>query len=267
MKRKEFVHAAGLTVAALAAQGHLPLLAAQQGKRNSAPRNTHIDPCAIEPLTGYLPSFSPPGGAGMAEAFAARYELVCARGATDVSIITRNEGSMDVAFRNGRCDTVEVRKVEYEHTVRTSLQCSGALNTASQWTLESIVGDRPELGFTEKGVCDGQTMTVKAQSWVQKRTTSNPLIARWALLPLIASGSLKKKPLMFDMLDDSTLRPNQILLYEGKIEVPVKGGIVNLDSYVQTGWGIVPTHYLVDDQARVQLITMSRVNWALKGVS
>ena len=60
-----------------------------------------------------------------------------------------------------------------------------------------------------------------------------------------------------------SLRPNQTLRYEGQITVPVKGGEAKLDSYVQTGDAIVPTHYLVDDQGRVQLIAMSMVNWAL----
>jgi hypothetical protein len=49
----------------------------------------------------------------------------------------------------------------------------------------------------------------------------------------------------------------------GKIEIPVKGGTVMLDSYAHTGWGVTPTHYLVDAQGRVQLITMTTVNWAL----
>lgn len=66
------------------------------------------------------------------------------------------------------------------------------------------------------------------------------------------------------MLDDSTLRPAQTLRYEGEIEVPVKGGAVSLDSYAQTGQGIVPTHYLADGRGRVQLITMSYTNWALQ---
>ena len=42
-----------------------------------------------------------------------------------------------------------------------------------------------------------------------------------------------------------------------------KGGKAKLHSYLQTGDAIVPTHYLVDAHGRVQLITMSMVNWAL----
>ena len=36
-----------------------------------------------------------------------------------------------------------------------------------------------------------------------------------------------------------------------------------MDSYVQTGYGIVPTRYLVDNNKKVQLITMGAVSWAL----
>jgi len=104
---------------------------------------------------------------------------------------------------------------------------------------------------------------MKTNSWSRQSTTSNPLIHRWALLPVLASGSIKNAPLEFDMLDDAALRPNQILRYEGEIEVPVKEGKVKMDSYVQTGHGIVPIHYLVDDKGQVQLITMDAISWVL----
>ena len=37
-----------------------------------------------------------------------------------------------------------------------------------------------------------------------------------------------------------------------------------LEDLAQTGRAVVPTHYLVDRRGRVQLITMSQVNWALQ---
>ena len=105
-------------------------------------------------------------------------------------------------------------------------------------------------------------MTVRSKSWTQKHPTTNPLIARWSLLPLLASSKLKKESLTFDMLDDSTLCPDQTLRYEGEIEIPVRRGTVRLDSYAQTGRGVVPPHYLVAGKGRVQLITMPTVTWA-----
>ncbi len=84
---------------------------------------------------------------------------------------------------------------------------------------------------------------------------------------MLSSGILKSKPLRFDMLDDSTLRSDQTLTYSGPVEIPVAGGKAKLDCYAQTGWAIVPTHFLVDAEGRVQLITMSTVNWALSNLA
>jgi len=143
------------------------------------------------------------------------------------------------------------------------MQLTGENNTTTQWTLESQVEDRDHVTFIEVGQWDGTTMNVEAKSWSRQMTTSHPLIHRWALLPLLASGSIKEAPLVFDMLDDSALRPNQTLSYKGRIDVPVEDGEVMMDSYAQIGEGIVPIHYLVDDKGQVQLITIGTVNWAL----
>ncbi len=265
MERRDFLKFAATTAAAMAAQGNLPLLAAGKKRKkmsDQGPSNCLSKPPAIEPITGYVEQFSPASAGSMAKAFKARYSLIHWNGASAKS---RNseQGSLDIAWSDGKLSTTETRSNRPSNTVKTSVQCAGKHNTASSWTLSSSFSSDVGQNFTEKGEWDGKIMTVKAKSWTQESVTKNPLIARWTLLPLIASGSLKKSPLAFDMLDDSTLRPNQTLRYEGQITVPVKGGEAKLDSYVQIGDAIVPTHYLVDNQGRVQLITMSMVNWAL----
>ncbi len=271
MERRDFLKTTAATAAVLAAQGHFPLLAAPRKKRApyNGPPNCFTEPSAIEPLTGYLPKFAPAAGGAMRDAFKARYSLVFCSGSSEKSW-NGTSGSLDVSFDKGRCRTTETRNGRGNtpgNTIKTSLQLSGALNTVSKWTLESSIGAAKDLGFVEEGTWDGKSMTVKTKSWSQQQATTHPLIARWALLPLVASGRLKKNPLAFDMLDDSTLRPKQALRYEGEIEVPVKGGSVTLDSYAQSGWGVVPTHYLVDSKGRVQLITMTTVNWVLTTVA
>ena len=272
MDRREFIHTA--TVTTLAAQGFLPLLAAEpKGKRRrrkgkkamyTGPSNIFAEPPAIEPITGYLPKFKPVAEGTMRNAFSAKYTLVICHGSAAKSRnVVGNSGSLDVAFSGTTCETIEVRKSRSTNIVKTEMQCRGELNAASTWTLDSSVEGIPDARFVEKGTWDGKTMVVKSKSWTQKCSTSNPLIGRWALLPLLASGKLKSKPLTFDILDDSTLRPDQTLRYTGEVEIPVAGGKATLDCYAQTGSGIVPTHYLVDSEGRVQLITQSFVNWAL----
>jgi hypothetical protein len=225
--------------------------------------NIYTEPSAIEPITGYLPKFKPAVAGTMSKPFSAKYSLMACHGAAAKS---RNSvsGSLDVIFSDGVCKTTEVRKGRpLKNIIKTELKFSGKFNTVSSWTLDSSVEGIPEVHFVEKGTADGKTMVVKSKSWTQKHSTSNLLIGRWALLGLLSSGKLKSKPLVFDMLDDSTLRSDQTIRYTGQIEIPVAGGTAKLDCYAQTGRGIVPTHYLVDADGRVQLITMSNVNWAL----
>jgi hypothetical protein len=264
MKRKEFLKVAAATAAIFAAQGYLPLLAAQRDKRAQRPEgsgNCFIEPCAIEPITGYLGQFTPVAGT-MTGNFSARYALIHwqSAGAKSKNL---ERGSMDIVWKAGNLNTKEIRTNRPANTVKTSIQCAGEWNAAKEWTLDSSIDGRKENGFVETGTWDGKAMTVKSKSWTQKDSTGNPLIARWALLPLLASGKIKKAPLTFDMLEDSTLRANQTIRYEGETSIPVKDGTARLLSYVQTGDAVVPTHYMVDVRGRVQLITMSMVNWAL----
>jgi len=273
MDRRNFLQATAVT--ALVAQGYLPLLGAEQRARpvrragrkptDSSPRSIYTEPAAIEPITGYLPRFKALAQGSMRNAFSAKYSLIACHGSAAKSK-NRVRGSLDVAFSGGTCRTTEMRQASPQNIVTTELTCKGRFNTASRWTLDSSVQGLPDIHFVEKGTWDGTTMLVKAKSWTQTRATSHPLIGRWALLPLLSSGIIKSKPLTFDMLDDSTLRSDQTLKYTGPIDIPVAGGTAKLHCYAQTGWGVVPTHYLVDTEGRVQLITMSTVNWALSNL-
>jgi len=274
MDRREFIQISA-SVAALASGGLLPLLAAEPKRPRrrrrdkfgpaSGPRNIFTQPPAIEPITGYLPRFKPPGGGSMKGPFAAHYHLVLHTGSGATSR-SRVSGSLSVSFADAICTTKETRGARPARpasVVRNRIRCNGDLNAAKKWTLKSSVLGATDLGFTESGTWDGKQMIVKSNSWTQTRATSHPLIAQWALLGLLASGKFKTNPLQFDMLDNSTLRPDQTLTYAGKVEVPVARGKIKLDCYSQTGYGVLPIHYLVDDAGVVQLITQETVNYAL----
>jgi hypothetical protein len=265
MERRDFLKFAATTASVIAAQGYLPLLAAEKkakAARGVDSSNWFTEPCAIEPITGFLGQFDPVAQGSMAQAFHARYTLLHWNSAGAKSS-NSEEGSIDLSWQAGKLKTSETRTNHPSNTVKCAIECIGDRLTAERWTLNSSLDGTNSLSFSETGTWDGTTMTVKSKSWIQEYQTGGALIARWAILPLLASGQIKKTPLIFDMLDDSTLRPNQTLCYEGEITVPVKDGTAKLHSYVQTGDAVVPTHYLVDDEGRVQLITMSMVNWAL----
>lgn len=269
MDRRKFIKS---TAIALAAQGCFPLLAADAKKAKVSAKtqwgnspNPYVEPAAIEPITGVLPDFSPVAGAAMTGAFTAKYELPAWMYAEEVSV-NKVIGSAELSFTPSGFELTEIRKDKgaksMAHTTQTTVRF-GKGQTAKKWTQNTNSLNREDTRLIEHGVWDGKKMVVKTKKFAREYATENPLIHRWGLLPLLASGKIKKKPLVFDMLDDSAIRLNQTLAYEGEIEIPVKGGTATLDSYVQTGYGIVPTHYLVDGNGRVQLITLSTVNWVL----
>ena len=261
MKRRTFLKLSAL--AALAAQGNLPLLAANRTSWGGDNRFT--EPAAIEPITGFLPNCSPLTGGDMKSDFTAKYKMMRQFGQQNG--VSRNEenGSLEMTFAGNTCNSTEIRvKSDSDYnTVHIDLEFQGQYNCAKSWTLESTFFGHPEARLVESGNWDGSTMSVQTKSWTNSYPTGKLLIARYALWPLLASGVLKNAPLVFDMLEDCSLRRAQTLKYAGEIEIPVAGGTAVLDSYAHTGYGSVPTHYLVDKAGRVQLITMQTVNWAL----
>jgi hypothetical protein len=70
-------------------------------------------------------------------------------------------------------------------------------------------------------------------------------------------------PSAFDMLQDlSVLRANQSLIDEGPVDLDSG----TYTAYAQTGEGILPTHYLLDDRQRPQLVTFGLIAWALTDI-
>jgi len=280
VNRREFLQISA-AAAALAAGGRLPLLAQAAGGKNrpgkraagkraagkgaasaAGRQNIFTEPPAIEPVTGYLPKFTPAGGGSMRGAFVATYTLVQFHGSETASGYSLS-GSLELSQAQGSCKVRERRVNRPSGVVEIAIQCGGELSTVTKWTLKSSVEGVAEAGFAEAGAWDGKAMTVRSDSWTQRRETTLPLIARWSLPGLLAGGKVKQKPLRFDLLDGSTLRAEQTLRHCGQVEVPTAAGAVTLDCYAQTGRAVLPTHYLVDTSGRVQLITQESVNWAL----
>ena len=85
---------------------------------------------------------------------------------------------------------------------------------------------------------------------------------------MLAGDTVKSDDLRFDLLQNGlVIKPDQTLHYSGQIQILFAGGTATMDCYAQTGYGILPTHYLVDEHGRVQLITQENTNWALKELS
>jgi hypothetical protein len=124
------------------------------------------------------------------------------------------------------------------------------------------------LALAEKGTVQGNVIRLSDGRTDAEFLATGPVLSQWSLLGMLAKGASEKTPVRFDLMHEiSVFKPGQMLRYTGEVQVPLAAGDVSLRCYAQTGYGVLPTHYLVDRAGRVQLITQSMLNWALQKVT
>jgi hypothetical protein len=133
------------------------------------------------------------------------------------------------------------------------------------WTLETYREDAdgnpvPISILRETG--QNKSGQIQSQDGAYMYQAPNTVLSHWSLPHLLMRNALAL-PSAFDMLQDlSVLRASQSLIDEGRVDLD--SGTYH--SYAQMGEGILPTHYLLDDRQRPQLITFGLVAWALTDI-
>lgn len=292
MLRRDFLRLTA-HVSSLVLAGRLPLLAADRpagrkrrpeirpARRTSpAVRNIFTEPPAIEPVTGYLDRFQPLAAGSMQGSFTAQYDLIRWGTINNKTGKPRNgtAGSLKIVRKvRGRkiiYESVEFRTGQASNRVTATLNCRGELDAVEKWkVISDVINGRdkqalPLLKFEEQGYVQNNTVVQENKISTVKSPITHALVPQEALPALLAGGIVKSRDLLFDMLQNGlVIKPDQTLHYSGQIRIPVAGSTAAMDCYAQTGYGILPTHYLVDRQGRVQLITQENTNWALKELS
>lgn len=286
MNRRDFLrltkYASSLFLA-----GRLPLLSADRQQSRSqrqrqpvrqtsaASLNIFTEPPAIEPVTGYLGKFRPVAAGTMSGNFTAKYDLIKWGAINNKTGKPRNRinGSLEVVrkvnSRNTVYESIEVRTGQTTSRVSTRLNCRGRLDAVVEWkAISDVLNGRaaqPDLRFEEQGLVSNGNIVRTNKLGTVKSANSHTLIPQEALLALLAGDIARSGDLHFEMLQNGlVIKPNQTLHHCGRIQIPVAQGNAAMDCYVQTGYGILPTNYLVDGRGRVQLITQQNTNWALK---
>jgi hypothetical protein len=125
----------------------------------------------------------------------------------------------------------------------------------------------PLSELVEEGRCEKGKIRIEGDKYHYDYTAAHPVVTQWHVPDLLMRQSGPRLRLSFDLLQDLSLfKPNQRLVYDGQTEVPVENGrTVTLETYAQTGEGILPIHYLLDAEGRPQLVTCGFLSWALTG--
>jgi hypothetical protein len=284
MDRRAFL---GLTtqVSGLVLAGQLPLFASEaRAKRTRRAqqrpvqkRNIFTEPAAIEPVTGYMDRLAPTRTGSMQQDFVAKYDLIkwgpidARTGRPRNAVAGSLEIKCQIQGGSAVYRSVELRRGQSQNRVTSQVQCAAQDGQARQWEVRSEVlqtrGTQalPSLSFTEQGTYQRGLIQQQSSLGTVRTQSPDPMIPQEALLRLLAQGGIRNGALRFTLLQTgSAIKQGQTLKYQDTMQIPVKDGAAELACYVQTGYGVLPTHYLVDQQGRVQLITQENTNWALK---
>lgn len=162
-----------------------------------------------------------------------------------------------------------------DNAIEARIVCAADdLNSLRSWQVltysRSPSGDKVPLSeMNETGENRVGQIQAKGGKHQYGFAASHPVVSQWTVLDFLIRRATENTSVTFDLLQDLSLfKANQTLVFDGNVEVTVKGGRrVELDSFAQTGEGILPVHYMLDGQGRPQLVTGSLVSWALRSVT
>jgi hypothetical protein len=276
VNRRQFLRT-GAIAAALAAAGRLPLLSAQTEEDMSIDVST--GPYAVKPIRDHLKRFSPAEAPlRKNETCSLTYDIVHWNWVNGRQGTFANSVLGRVAIERVTADDQVIYEVNQrtrigglDNFLEARIVCNtDDLNSLGTWTLssysKSVTGELDPLSkLDEKGRCDDGRIRVESGDHEYGFSAKNSVVTQWTVLDFLMRKANPALDVTFDLLQDLSLfKPGQILTSDDATVVKLKDGRpLSLQTYAQTGHGVLPIHYLLDEQRRPQLITNSILSWAL----
>ena len=175
--------------------------------------------------------------------------------------IQRNQGESEIQYHIG-----QQTRISGQPTVLTADITCNPDHTFKSGTLKTHRLDNEGNSIPISELRENWTNSngqIQSQDGTYEYHVNHPVLSHWCLPHLLMNQELSLST-KFDMLQDlSVLRPNQVIINDGPIDLD--SGSYNTNS--QTGEGILPTHYLLDKNHRPQLITFGLIAWALTDIT
>jgi hypothetical protein len=120
----------------------------------------------------------------------------------------------------------------------------------------------------EAGVVESGGFRVAAHGGAEFFSTQRPLVSLWTLMDAVrflpaSNDRIHEMDLYMDL---SCLRRDQRLRYVRSGEIQTAAGGVPVRFYEQTGIGIQPIHYAVDETNRMLFVTQGQLAWGLNRI-
>ncbi|MHC4144791.1 MAG: twin-arginine translocation signal domain-containing protein [Planctomycetota bacterium] len=276
MNRRQFLKT-GAIATALVTAGRLPLLSAQTEANPSIDASTV--PHALKPIRDHLKRFLPAEAPlRKNETYSLTYDIVQwwypGRQGTFANAVLGQLVIERIAANDGVVYEVNqrMRKGGLDNFLEARIVCNADdLNSLREWTLssysKSVKGELDPLSkLDEMGRCDEGRIRIESGDHEYGFSTKNPVVTQWTVLDFLMRRENSALDVTFDLLQDLSLfKPNQVLTGDDATVVRLKDGrSLSLQTYAQTGQGVLPIHYLLDEQRRPQLVTNCMLSWDLQ---
>ena len=137
-------------------------------------------------------------------------------------------------------------------------------DTLKSWTLYTYRADAEPIPISElRESWENNNGRIQSRDGAYKYRATRPVFSHWILPHILLCGK-HPLPMAFDLIQDlSLLRLDHKLVSDGSVELSTG----SYKTFVQSGEGILPVHYLLDEDRRPQLITFGLIAWALTDIS
>ena len=229
-----------------------------------------IGPYAVQPIRDFLAGFTPIHKAILdADCATLTYDILNWSFAPGQPPPCPNSvyGSVTIGREQGGAYRIRQQThIGGEPTVFEADVICNSDDTLKSWTLYTYRADaegKPVPISELRESWENNNGHVQSGDGAYKYRATRPVFSHWTLPHILLCGK-HPLPMAFDLIQDlSLLRPNHKLVSDGSVEL----SFGSYNTYVQSGEGILPVHYLLDKDRRPQLITFGLIAWALTDIS
>lgn len=233
---------------------------------------------ALNPVSKYVESYVPPkGGLDPARRQTITFDVIgwkTDKGRQNVS--TPVVGEITVS-RNPLRDAIvyEVtQRLGKQETMAGRFRCRmDRWHSLVDWEFEySLSADQESIAklarTRQSGKREGENVVIRTNGAERTFACPAPLLCQWGMLDaawrmreFCEAGS------EFTLLHEpSGLRPRQRFREDRRVALP-QGDNAPIRTFLQTGDGTVPTHWIVDSRGRPLFVTAFLMSWAMKAIS
>lgn len=267
--------AAGMAVPSVfgAAAGKDVELTYDAGRKYVLKPGGTLPPDEVKILGAYLKNYTPPAGSmAPAGGWTAVYDILHFEGPKKVKnmLITNKVAGQVAITRSSASPEYRVRQkyipTHSEEEISAAVRCNpDDIRSLRDYEL---VWKCATFTRREAGSVQSSALKVAAGPGVESLEVKLPVATLWTLLDAVRllpedfPGNRR-----FDlMMDLSSLRRNQMLRFTRSGAVGTAAGALPVRFCQQTGQGVVPIHYAIDEHNRTLFATQGQLGWALSRI-